>query len=363
MRSIVFTVTNDISTDQRMMRICSSLSANGYDVKIIGRMLKNSLPLNDEVNYKQIRLKCLFTKGKIFYLEYNLKLFIYLLFTKFDIASAVDLDTILPVLLVAGMKNRKTAFDAHELFTEVPELKGHNAVKRIWELVGKMAVPRIHICYTVCDSLARILGSIYEKKFTTVRNLPVLTEIIDNEHDEFENPIILYQGSVNKGRGLEELIKAIKDTNFVLIIAGTGDISTQIKKKVADYQMENQVIFKGKLMPQELSKLTREAWLGYNLLDSSSLSYFYSLSNKFFDYIHAGIPVLTNDFPEYKIINQTFEVAVFSETDARVIREKIIYLFENKDFYEKLKNNCLKARQSLNWQQEEHKLMELYDAI
>ena len=69
MTKLVFTVTNDITYDQRMDRICSSLAANDFEVCLIGKKNKNSLPLTKP--YKTIRLNCFNTLGKFFYLEFN----------------------------------------------------------------------------------------------------------------------------------------------------------------------------------------------------------------------------------------------------------------------------------------------------
>src|SRR4249920_3872687 len=104
-----------------MHRICSSLSKNGFDVLLVGRKLKSSIRLGTDNDYhgypyQQKRLQPLFTKGKLFYLEYNIRLFFWLLFKKFDIVCGVDLDTILPCYFVSRMKKKKCVYDAHEIF-------------------------------------------------------------------------------------------------------------------------------------------------------------------------------------------------------------------------------------------------------
>jgi hypothetical protein len=72
--------------------------------------------------FKQKRLNCFFEKGFLFYTEYNLRLFFFLLFQKADIICAIDLDTILPVYFVTALKKQKRVYDAHELFTEQKEV-------------------------------------------------------------------------------------------------------------------------------------------------------------------------------------------------------------------------------------------------
>ena len=131
---IIFAVTNDLTYDQRMQRICRSLSKAGYEVELVGRVRHFSVPITYEP-YQQTRLKCFFNKGKLFYLEYNLRLLIYLTFSNFDACCAIDLDTIIPVYLIGRLKGIKTIYDAHEYFTEVPEVVNRPFVKSIWEWI------------------------------------------------------------------------------------------------------------------------------------------------------------------------------------------------------------------------------------
>ena len=106
MKRIICTVSNDLTYDQRMIRICSTLAAAGYEVLLVGRELPGSRQLVAQP-FSQKRMQLCFKKGKFFYLELNLRLLIGLLFSKFDIVYAVDLDTLLPSRLIAELR-RKT---------------------------------------------------------------------------------------------------------------------------------------------------------------------------------------------------------------------------------------------------------------
>ena len=102
-KKIYFTVTTDLTYDQRMIRICSSLAVAGYQVVLVGRKLKSSLPLVEKP-YSTKRILCFFEKGKLFYAEYNIRLFFFLLFKKMDCICAIDLDTILPCYYISVVK-------------------------------------------------------------------------------------------------------------------------------------------------------------------------------------------------------------------------------------------------------------------
>src|SRR4030095_6377705 len=101
-----------------MDRICTTLAENGYTVTLVGRKLKNSVPLKPK-KYQQRRIRCFFNKGKLFYFEFNLRLSNWLLFRKMDAICAIDLDTIIPCHTASVLKRIPRIYDAHELFTEL----------------------------------------------------------------------------------------------------------------------------------------------------------------------------------------------------------------------------------------------------
>src|SRR5690554_8125741 len=80
-KKIIVSVTNDLYTDQRVHKVCSFLYENKYDVLLVGRKLKDSQEITDR-SYEVKRFKLLFNKGALFYANYNLRLFLFLLFNK-----------------------------------------------------------------------------------------------------------------------------------------------------------------------------------------------------------------------------------------------------------------------------------------
>src|SRR4051812_22934346 len=190
-----------------MQRICTSLSNAGYDVLLTGRKLHNSVTLKKE-NFRQKRLRCWFNKGFMFYAEYNLRLFVYLLFMKMDAVCAIDLDTILPCYFVSVLRSKKRVYDAHELFTEMKEIITRPQVKKIWKAIEKFAVPKFNSGYTVSYSIAAEFKKRYAVAYGVICNMPVQTDNITSQQkiNEFKRygKFILYQGAVNEARGLED---------------------------------------------------------------------------------------------------------------------------------------------------------------
>ena len=361
MKRIIFTVTNDLNNDRRMHKICGSLFHAGYEVVLVGRKLDSSKPIEAK-DFSQKRLVCIFEKGKLFYLEYNLRLFWHLLFAKTDIICAIDLDTIVACTLAGKIRHKKLVYDAHEYFTEVPELMHRPAVQNIWKWVEKTFVPQMDLCYTVSGSLADLYNNEYHKKFFVIRNVPVLRDAIKKTEPD-QDKFILYQGALNKGRGLEFLIESMKQLPLKLYIAGEGDLSDILRKLVSDSGLKDKVIFLGMLSPQQLEELTPKAFLGYNLLENLGASYYYSLSNKFFDYIHACVPGLSNPFPEYVSINNQYYTGIITHLSVADIVLSIEKAIRDEPYYNNMVKNCVKAREIFNWQAEEKKLIEIYNDI
>lgn len=360
MKRIYFTVTNDLTYDQRMKRICTSLAENGYAVTLVGFRKRKSHPLRDE-KFLQKRLSLLFQKGKLFYVEVNLRLFFYLLFRRMNAVCAIDLDTILPCLFVSKWKGVPRIYDAHELFTETKEVVTRPPIQKLWRKIERYAVPKFSKAYTVSQGIAEEFSKRYNVPFEVIRNL---TRLRDDIPDPETRQLVLYQGAVNEARAFEFLIPAMKQVNNKLIVCGDGNFMDQLRELIRKYGVENKVELRGMLPPEELWQVSLHARVGITIIENLGMNQYYSLPNKFFDYIHAAVPQVAVDYPEYRRINDQFEVAILLEkTDPEIIASEINNLLLNDVLYKRLKNNCIMARNTLNWQQEEKKLLSFYQSV
>lgn len=358
LKRIFFTVTNELVYDQRMIRICSTLAREGYAVSLVGRSYKQAAGLQDHP-FRQVRIPCFARRGKWMYIEFNIKLFFFLLFKKMDAVCAIDLDTILPVWLVAGLRNKHRVYDAHELFCEMKEVRTRRGIYRFWKRIERFAVPRFKWGYTVNAPIAAAFKRMYGVEYEIIRNISVLesTPGTISEKEDF----IIYQGAVNEGRSFETLIPAMQYIDSKLMIYGDGNFMQQARTLIQKYNLGKKVILAGKAKPNDLKTITPRASIGITLFDRDGASNYYSLANRFFDYIHAGIPQLCVDYPVYREINEQFEVAVLiSDLSPENIARKILVLLNDKNLYHRLRQSCLAAREVFNWQQEEKKLTAFY---
>ena len=265
MKRIVFTVTNNLVYDQRMNRICTSLANAGYRVTLIGRKGYSDVSLIAKP-YQQKRLFTFFSKGFGFYAEYNIRLFFYLLFVKMDVLCCIDLDTILPVWLAKKKKKTKRVYDAHEYFSQQKEIITRPKVHLVWKWIEKTFTPKFKIGYTVSHGIAAALKKKYQVDYDVIRNVPLLTEL--NTELQKQGKLILYQGAVNEARGLEFLIPAMQEIDAALHIYGDGNFMKQVKKLIAANNLQDKVLVKGKVLPEQLNEITQAAHIGINLVEN-----------------------------------------------------------------------------------------------
>ena len=293
-------VTNDLVTDQRVFRSCSALAKEGYDVEVIGRRLPSSVPYEQEL-FNAHRLKNYFTKGKWFYLEHNLRLIFYLIFKPFDLILANDVDTALAAHFLHLFKRKPWVVDLHEYFSELPEIQKKPFVKKVWSLVEKKIVPKASLIFTVNAHLADVYGKILSRKVYVIRSVPFRKNDLGISINKRGNKL-LYQGSVNIGRGIDLMIRCLLHLpiDWSLIVVGGGDKLTELKNLALQLNVIDRVQFIGRIPFQEVHDITLKAKIGLSLEEDLGGNYRYALPNKMFDYQQAQLPVIISDLPAMK---------------------------------------------------------------
>ena len=359
MKRIIVTVSNDLVTDQRVHKMCCTLIEMGYDLLLIGRKHGSQETLYRD--YATKRISMLFHQGFLFYAELNLRLFFLLLFTKKEMLFSNDLDTLIPNYFVAKLQRKELIFDSHELFSEIPELKHRKLIKQFWLTIERWILPKLTKVITVSDAIKKHYKYLYGIEAVVIRNLP-LEKSVHQQSFPFptENKnIILYQGAVNIGRGIELMLETIKLLdNCVLVIIGTGDIIEVLKQKVSSQRLENKVRFMGKVLPKDLKQFTPNATIGLSLEEDIGLNYRYALPNKLFDYIQAEVPVIVADLPEMKKLVETYQVGeILWERSPKSLAKLILKVISNNY------NIALqKAKRELTWTKEKDKLIRLLNS-
>ena len=370
---ILISVTSDLSTDQRVNRTATTLKEAGYRVLVIGRALKTSTEVSPK-RYRTLRFKLWAEKGPMFYALYNIRLFWFLLWHHADILLSNDLDTLPANFLASRLKKIPLVYDSHEYFTGVPELVNRPKVQSIWKKIERFCLPKVDHAITVNESIARLFKAEYNKDFGVIRNVPLITKPFLNDRETLRKElglpaskkIIILQGAgINIDRGAEELVESMNYLpEYLLLIIGGGDVIPDLKKIVLEKNLQSQVRFIAKQPIEILRKYTAASNLGATLDKANNINYKLSLPNKLFDYIHAGIPVLTSDLPELKNIVIGYNIGkVCPDHDPKNISNLIMEMLSSDEQIKIWEENSAIAAKELNWDKEKEKLLSIFKKI
>jgi glycosyltransferase involved in cell wall biosynthesis len=360
-KKIIVSVISDIVTDQRVQKECNTLVEMGYDVCLAGRNSSREFLL-DKLPFRIIRFRNPFKRGVLMYFVFNVQLFFFLLFRNTDVLWANDLDTMLPNFLVSRLKNKKLVYDSHEYFTASVNKKSS---RKIWARMEKYIFPKLKNVITVNNSIKNIYEKKYKVPVTVVRNVPynyVISEASQKVILPPDKKILLIQGmGINENRGAEEAILTMQylPDDYILYFIGSGTIWGRLKQLVHELKLSEKVIFIEPLPYLEMMEYTRQSFLGliFEKIDASE-EHLFALPNKFFDYVHAGIPVLSSEAVEIKLLIDQYHVGdTIGNFDPSEIAKKILEISKNKNVYDLWKQNTAEASEDLNWENEEKSLI------
>lgn len=374
MKKVANVVLNDFINDSRVLKTTRSLLEFGYQSIVVAkhnRGLKELETLDGDVRIHRIRLVTrMWPKWKpiqiLKYIEFTIKAFIA--YRKYDIIHCNDLEALpIGVLIKFSGKGKKIVYDCHEHEAEVNGLKGVEKVARRW--LEKALIRYADVVITVSDSIAKDYSRLYNipepllvmncPPFQEKEKLNLFREAFSIRSDQF---IFLYQGVLGKGRGIELLLEAFSgqscDKN-VLVFMGYGPLEERIKSHV---EREKLVFFHPAVSPDALLNYTGSADYGVAFIEDVSLSDRYCLPNKLFEYLMAGLPVLTSDLPEMKRFVETEEVGVVAERNSVVGLKKALQITMDS-CYERLQKNVISVRRKYSWEAQEHNLYRAYQSL
>ena len=367
---VLSAIINDIQTDQRVLKQADVLKNIGCSVTIACRRRSKPLPDND-CGFKIVKFRFIINKGPLFYLSYNIRLFLYLLIRKYDLYVANDLDTLLPCYLLSRLRRKPLVYDAHEYFTEQYGLKERKFSYNTWKRIEAHIVPKLKYLITVSDSIADLYYSEYGIKAVVVRNIAVSADDIlpvskASLRIAGEDLLVVLQGAgIHQGRGAGELLDAIKITSNVhLLIIGSGDAMDEIISKADDKSLAGKISFIPRMPWREMMSYTKACDAGLSLDKDLSVNQRFSLPNKLFDYISAGIPVISSSLPEVvKIVSEYDCGIIIKEVTPSDIADALVKLRDDSSLRKKLKKAALKASVDLVWDNEMKKESDLFKKI
>ena len=357
--------------DSRITNLTNSLRYDGYRVSVIGfDWFITSQNYSDEnihifkLDKSNVRI--------LFYLKFAFILCRELIKTKASLYIAEDFYTLPFVAIIAKLKGSKICYNSRELYAFLGGLRNRPLLQWIVKQIEKLFIKRVDLVLTTGEMDSEFLEKFYGISNTLViRNIPLLQKPrrkvdFKNEYGiPKEKVVLLYQGVLLEGRGIPLILKAMQQIpDTVLLILGDGEQKINFQKLAADLGISDRLIFAGSIKQDELINYTAGADIGLSLIENISISYYHALPNKLFEYIMAGLPVLSSDLPQMKKIIDTYQVG--EAIDIEGISSIVSVLkkwVENPDQLDKYKSNCLIAAKELNWQAEyertKQKLFEL----
>jgi len=256
---------------------------------------------------------------------------------------------------MAGFIKRKPViFDAHEIFSELPEIHRKSYIKKTWKLLEKSLVPGCSLNFTVSPGLVKFYKETCNSNFILLRNLPLKTDNPKTPILNTKKPKILYQGALNIGRGIAETIRAMKYLpDYEFIIVGNGDCTTELKNLARELELEAQVKFIGAIPFEQLQEYQEEVLTGICLLHEMGLNYYHSLPNRIFDYMQAGIPVIASNFPDMaEIVKRNNTGLIIDTLEPPEIALYIREACENEELRKTWQRTIPEAARKYTWENE-----------
>jgi len=364
---VLITFLGNLNYDTRCKNLYNTLKVNGYEVEFLGFdwLTKDFKPVEGDVTIHKLH------KGFLslsFYLKFAWHLKFCLMASKASIIFAEDIYTLPFVVIFGKLKRAKIFYDSRELYGHLAGLKGQKVKQGFWQIVERLFIKKVdHIITT-----GKLDSEFLLKKYNIdnpilLRNLPRYYKP-KQEHDlrslfkiNNNQKILLYQGVIHKGRGLRPTYQALKELqNCVFVIIGDGELEDYYRNLAKEMGINEKVIFLGKVDQDEILSYTKTADIGLSIIENMSLSYYYALPNKLFEYIMVEVPVIVSSLPQMKEIVEKYEVGKVVDLDnSDELAKAIIQLTEDEVLYNKFKENCRTASQELNWENESQKYLNI----
>lgn len=286
-----------------------------------------------------------------------------------DIYHSNDLNT-LPQGIICSkfrLKPKKLVYDSHEVQTS---RTGYNpkTIKLFESFMIKFVDEMMVENHTRAKKNEELYG-FYPKTLYNYSELYDIEEKPDVDlHAELGLPkdekILLYQGGLQQGRGLELLIEMMPQVKEgTLVFLGAGKLEKTLKEMAAQSSESHRIKFVDKVHFKALPSYTKQAYLGFQVLQNICFNHYSASSNKLFEYIMAHVPVVSCNFPEVKaVVNQGVGISVDSH-DINQIAAAVNQLVADETLRNQYSEKCKEIKKIYNWENEKQKLLEVYNAL
>lgn len=368
-------VTNSVRKDPRVQKEAMTAYNAGHEVTVIGIKDQNyDHSFVDKVPYKVVLIDSIannhkrftpawFLSGVTKAIKYNKRFVEEVEKVNPDLVHSNDFDTLSAGYQASKKCNAKLVYDSHEVATGSILAEKYKLVKTYIKFREGRIIRKAYKVISVSNAAADYIANLYHiERPVVITNCPPyyhLSESRSSNH-RFE---ILYQGIMSTGRGYEEFIRAINysDEKITYVVRGYGEIKDELMLLSKKECVEDRVFFLDPVEISELIPIASTSSVGVVLTKPVCTNYNMTVSNKFFEYIQAGLPVILSNVPEHVFLNNKYSVGiVIDDVSPEKIGEAANMLYRNSELYMELKENVKRAKQDLSWEKIEEKLLEIY---
>ena len=289
--------------------------------------------------------------------------------SKPKIIHSHDVNTLPTAWFTTLLSGASLVYDAHEISTD---REGYASLRKLVGWIEKNLMPRAGATITTTDTRAKFFARAYSiPRPLVLQNRPRLTFVERSQRIRDELglkgswPIVLYQGGLQPGRGLERLVDCASQVlNAHLVFIGGGSLEPTLKKRVRLLGTENRIHFIPVVSLQDLPSYTASADIGVQPIENTCLNHFSTDSNKLFEYVMASLPVVATNLPEIRKIVYQFNLGiVVPPADSDALTQAIQRMVVDVNLRQAFSENATQARLTLNWEAQEKRLIELYQAV
>jgi glycosyltransferase involved in cell wall biosynthesis len=379
---VTLLVLNNFTNDARVHKEAVTLAKAGYEVRVVALWQKGLLEEEQSSGYRIHRLRLVSRSWRggliaplVKYLEFAIRFWISSHQWRSQVYHANDANTLPAAWLASRTGKAALVYDAHELETDRSFSNSHlsKIYRRVWALPEKLLIHKSDIVITVSNGIADELVKIYTiPRPAVILNAPELPPPFQKKPDRLrdelgippQTKIVLYQGRIASGRGLEALFSAVSHLPDVVAVAlGEGPMWEIYRARIMSGEWKRAYL-PGKVSLQELPSYTASADIGAILIENTCKSYYLSLPNKLFEFMQAGVPAIGSNLPEIAGIIHKHNIGrVVDPDDPEQIAKEIKAIFSNPEIYKQYAENSLQAAQLYHWGIEGARLIEIYQSL
>ncbi|MEG3081834.1 glycosyltransferase family 4 protein [Halomonas sp. 5021] len=390
MSRVAMIVWNDVRNDARVKNEANTLSSAGYEVYVHGLFTLGLTPREEKLSSGVVIVRHGHQQGAMLvkpkkhtakrsrfelFLLMASRMFTHvgflvsLLKLRPAVVHAHDVNVLPTAWLAARLCGAELVYDAHEISSG---REGYRKIGRLVAWVEKRIMPRAAGTITTTDARAKFFARAYKiPRSLVLQNRPRLASVqgdgrIRKELGLSETyPIVIYQGGQQPGRGLERLVKcAAQVTEAYFVFVGGGSLHEELKHLAVSLGLENRVFFIPTVPLDELPKYTASADIGVQPIENTCLNHFTTDSNKLFEYVIAGLPLVACQLPEISKVVRKYDLGLLvPDSDTQALANAIQKLVDDPALRERYRVNAQIAAQSLNWEAQEKGLLDLYARI